>query len=186
MHDFLTGVRAIDLTAFDAALRVEMGSLGVTDADRSLMLARADSGFVAGTAARAATHDQVETLIDAALELHTFLVANESNIEYVPASSITTDPILEASPSTPEIRTAMEDLIDAVTGALSDLNYLDLVTAEGLWATVLAQGQEADRRHVCRVSRFSLGRRWEYRRYISASIDRRRRLDEATRTRVLQ
>jgi len=142
MDDFLVGVQAIDLAAYDAALRAEIESLGVADADRSAMLARADSGFVAGAAARTAVHDQVRVLIDAALDLHVFLVANESNIEYVPASSITTDPILEASPSTPEIRTAMEDLIDAVTGALGDLDYRDLVTAEGLWATVLAQVQE--------------------------------------------
>ncbi len=142
MDEYLVGVEAIDLAAFDAALRVEMGPLGVTDADAALVLARADSGFVAGGPHRTALHDRVETLIAAALDLHAFLVANESNIEYVPAASITTDPVLEASPSTPEIRTAMEDLIDSVTGALADLGYRDAVTFDGFWTAVLAQVQE--------------------------------------------
>ncbi len=140
MEDYLVGVEAIDLAAFDAALRVEMGPLGVTDA--ALVLARADSGFVAGGPDRAAVHDRVETLIAAALDLHAFLVANESNIEHVPASSSVTDPVLEASANTPEIRTAMEDLIDSVTGALADLGYRDAVTFDGFWTAVLAQVQE--------------------------------------------
>ena len=142
MEDYLVGVEAIDLAAFDAALRVEMGPLGVTDADAALVLARADSGFVAGGPDRAALHDRVETLIAAALDLHAFLVANESNIEHVPASSSVTDPVLEASANTPEIRTAMEDLIDSVTGALADLGYRDAVTFDGFWTAVLAQVQE--------------------------------------------
>ena len=142
MEDYLVGVEAIDLAAFDAALRVEMGPLGVTDADAALVLARADSGFVAGGPDRAAVHDRVETLIAAALDLHAFLVANESNIEHVPASSSVTDPVLEASANTPEIRTAMEDRIDSVTGALADLGYFDAVTFDDFWTAVLAQVQE--------------------------------------------
>lgn len=142
MEDYLVGVEAIDLAAFDAALRVEMGPLGVTDADAALVLARADSGFVAGGPDRAAVHDRVETLIAAALDLHAFLVANESNIEHVPASSSVTDPVLEASANTPEIRTAMEDRIDSVTGALADMGYFDAVTFDDFWTAVLAQVQE--------------------------------------------
>jgi len=140
--DFLEGVRGIDLATFDAAYQTAVQAEGVTDADAALLRARADSGFLAAAPVRAATFDKMEELIEGALALHSFLVANEANIEYVPASNVTTDPVLEASPSTPEIREAMEDLIDVVTRSLADLGYLDLVTAEGLWGTVLQQMQE--------------------------------------------
>ena len=60
----------------------------------------------------------------------------------MPALTATTDPVLEASPGTPEIRAAMEDMIDEVTGGLAALGYQDLVTADGLWARVLTEVQE--------------------------------------------
>jgi len=142
MSVFLDGVRAIDLATFDAAYQNALQSAGVSEADGALMRARADSGFVGAAPVRAATFDKVEELITGALALHSFLVANQANIEYVPASNITTDPVLEANPSTPEIREAMEGQIDVVTRALADLGYMDLVTAEGLWGTVLQQMQE--------------------------------------------
>ena len=137
MADFLEGVRDIDLPAFDAAYQGALQAQGAAAADGALMRARADSGFVAAAPAREAIFDRVDVLVRGAVDLHVFLVANEENIAYVPASNITTDPVLEANPSTPEIREAMEDQIDVVTRALADLGYLDLVTAEGLWAAVL-------------------------------------------------
>lgn len=141
MGDYLDGVRRIDLATFDAAFGAELSSRGVAAADGALMRARADSSFRAGAPARDETYDKVEALVDGALALHAFLVANEANIEHAPASAVNTDPVLEVNPATEEISDAMAGLIDEVTGALADLNYLDLVTAEGLWAVVLAQVQ---------------------------------------------
>ena len=140
--DLLDGARAIDLTDFDAAFAGDMSSRGVSAADAETMRARADSGFVAAAEAREATYVQLETLVDAALRLHQFLVANEANIAYVPASSVTTDPVLEVNPASEEIGDAMGELISAVTGALGALGYRDRVTADGLWGAVLQRIQD--------------------------------------------
>jgi hypothetical protein len=143
MTELLDGVRAIDLATFDSAYRAELRSRAVESTDAAVMRESADSSFVAAEPARSETYGLVETLIDAALKLHIFLAANEANIEYVPASTITTDPVLEANPATPELRSAMEGMLDEVTGALAALNHLELVTAESLWGTLLARVQES-------------------------------------------
>ena len=141
-RDVLAGLRAIAGQTFHANYERSMAAAGVSAENGALLLERADSGFVAAAGRRHETYALVDELIDAALGLHDFLIANEQNIEYTPASTITSDPVLEAKPSTPEIRQAMEDRIDRVTEALDELDYLSLVTAEGLWAAVLTRVQE--------------------------------------------
>jgi hypothetical protein len=106
------------------------------------MLERARAGLAAAAPARAQTFDQVDDLVDAALELHAFLVANEDDIEYTPAATVTSDPVLEAKPATPQLGDAMADRIGRVTNALDDLDSLGLVTADGLWSAVLRRIQE--------------------------------------------
>lgn len=142
MEDFLEGLQAVDLATFDVAYGVQLEAEAVSASDAGVMRERADSGFVAAAVARDETYARVQALIDAALQLHAFLIANESNIAYVPALTATTDPVLEASPSTPEIRAAMEDMIDDVTDALAALDYRGVVTADELWAKVLSTVQE--------------------------------------------
>jgi hypothetical protein len=142
MGDLLDGARGLGLPEFDAAFTSEMASRGVSAVDTEMMRARADSGFVAAAEAREATYVQLEALVDAALRLHQFLVANEANIEYVPASTVTTDPVLEVNPASDEIGDAMGDLIEAVTDALGALGYRDQVTADGLWGMVLQRVQD--------------------------------------------
>jgi hypothetical protein len=141
MRDYLEGVDGVEVAAFDAAFAAQAEARGVPASDATLMRERADSGFVAAAPARAETYARVAGLIDAALRLHQFLVANEEAIEYVPASSVTTDPVLEAT-APPEIEAAMHDLLDAVTRGLSVIGYRDQVTADGLWSNVLASVQE--------------------------------------------
>ena len=143
MSDLMVAAAGIDLTTFDAAYGEELQRQAVSEADGALMRARADSGFVAAATARAATHQQLEDLIDAALRLHSFLVSNEASIEHVPASSATADPILEAVPATPELRSSMEGLIGNVTNALSDLDYRSQVTADGLWQSFVTRVHES-------------------------------------------
>lgn len=132
MADFLDRVRGIDLGTFDTALSAELQARGIAEPDREAIRARADSGFVAAAPERAQIIEDFEGLIDAALQLHRFLVANESAIEYAPATAVTTDPVLEVNPATEEIREAMEELLDAVTRSLRSLDYRDPVTARGL------------------------------------------------------
>lgn len=141
MSDLVDRVDGVDLAAFDAAVQSELEAQGASAANAALIRARADSGYVAAEAARDELSEQMGALIDAALRLHSFLINNEANIEYVPASTATTDPVLEANPATPELRSAMEGLIDEVTSALFDLEYRDQITADGLWQAYLARLQ---------------------------------------------
>lgn len=142
MGDFVERVRGIELAAFDAALATELQGRGLSEADAAAIRERADSGFVAAAPQRAEVFDRFRRLIDAALDLHTFLVANEQSIEYAPAVAVTTDPVLEVNPASEEIRAAMEDLLDQVTQALSQLEYRDRVTATGLRGMILSRIQE--------------------------------------------
>lgn len=142
MGDFVERVRGIELAAFDAALATELEGRGISEADAAAIRERADSGFVAAAPRRAEVFDRFQRLIDAALDLHTFLVANEQSIEYAPAVAVTTDPVLEVNPASEEIRAAMEDLLDQVTQALSQLEYRDRVTATGLRGMILSRIQE--------------------------------------------
>jgi hypothetical protein len=140
--EVLDAVRDIDLDAFREAFESHAARAGVVAEERAALTERAAVDFRAGQEARAETYGLVDELIDAALGLHSFLVTNEENIEYTPASTRTNDPVLEAEPSTPEIGEALENRIDRVTEALDALDYLDLVTADGLWAAVLRRIQE--------------------------------------------
>jgi hypothetical protein len=142
VRDQLEAVRAVGAAPFEAAFGTSMASAGIPAADRPQMLERARSGFAAAAPARAQTFDQVDDLVDAALELHAFLVANEDDIEYTPAATVTSDPVLEAKPATPQLGDAMADRIGRVTNALDDLDSLGLVTADGLWSAVLRRIQE--------------------------------------------
>lgn len=130
--DFLDGVRRIDLATFDAKVEEELSRRGMSAADAAAIRARADSGFVAGGPDRQGLYDRFGTLVEASRDLHRFLVANEADIAYAPASAVTTDPVLEVNPETAELRDAMERLLDSVTDMLSRLEYRDRVTAEGL------------------------------------------------------
>ena len=140
--DVLEHVRAIDLATFHDHYARSLATVGVPADVREALAARADSGFVAATAERAEVYRLVDDLVTAALGLHEFLVANEDAIEHAPASSVTSDPVLEARPTTPVVREALDERIDRVTDALDALDYLNLVTADGLWSVVLDRIQD--------------------------------------------
>lgn len=142
MRETLDTFRAVDLTAFDAAVANALGS-SLQEADATAIRERADSGFVAAAAEREAAFDQAAALFDAGIRFHQFLVANEANIEHAPASAVTTDPIAEVDPATEEIRAALNDLMDGVLGGYAAIGYRDVPTADGLWSVVLALVQEA-------------------------------------------
>lgn len=142
MGDFVDRVRGIELATFDAALAAELQARGLPEADAEAIRERADSGFAAAAPQRAEVFDRFQGLIDAALDLHAFLLANEENIEYAPATAVTTDPVLEVNPASDEIGNAMEDLLDQVTRSLSQLEYRDRVTAAGLRGMILSRVQE--------------------------------------------
>jgi hypothetical protein len=139
---FIDGVRAADWRGYHDQL-VESAQAAGLEADASAMIVeRADSGFVAANDARLAAYETLDQVVDAALALHSFLVANEDDIEYRPATSSTADPILEAVPSSPALGDRMLDLVGGVTGGLADLGSLDRVTRERLVTALTTRVQE--------------------------------------------
>jgi hypothetical protein len=109
----------------------------------ALLIERAEAGFVAAAAARRGVYAAFDRLVDAALELHGFLVQNDASIEYRPASVSTADPILEAVPASPAIGAAMEQRIGGYTGALDGaLGSIDRVSRARLISALSTRLQQ--------------------------------------------
>jgi hypothetical protein len=142
IENVLEALRALDVAGFHAHYERSLAAVSVPEESRALVAERADSGFVAAAADREAVYSLVDDLVESALGLHEFLVVNEASIDYVPASSMTADPVLEARPATPEIRNGLNAWIERVYRALDSLDYLSQVTAEGLWSIVLERVQD--------------------------------------------
>ena len=141
MSDLLGAARDISLADFDAALFAELSVQGISGADALAIRERADSGYVAAAPARRATWDRFAAVVDASLAMHQFAVANEDGIGFVPASTATTNPVLEIHAVTPEISAALEDILGAVVDALADLGYRQLVSSAGLRRHLLTELQ---------------------------------------------
>ena len=143
MSDLLGAARGISLADFDAALGAELSGQGIAGPDEAAIRERADSGFVAAAPARQAIWDRFAAVVDASLALHQFVLANEAGIEFVPASTATTNPVLEIDAATPEISAALDDMLGAVVDALADLGYRDVVSSEGLRGHLLTELQSS-------------------------------------------
>jgi hypothetical protein len=141
MSDLLGSARALDLADFDSALAVELSTLGMEEADATAIRERADSGFVAAAPARELILDRFGAVVDASLALHDFVVLNEAGLSHVPASTATTNPVLEVDAATPEISSALDDMLGAVVDALADFGYRDVVSSEGLRRHLLTELQ---------------------------------------------
>lgn len=149
IEDFWEGVgqlvdelRQGDPRSYHDALVARANAAGLSPEDAAIVVARADSGFVAAEDERHAAYDAMERLVLSSLDLHDFLVENEANIEYRPASSSTVDPVLEAVPASPAIGDRMWDMVDQITDALDALGSLDLVTRERLVTALRTRLQE--------------------------------------------
>jgi hypothetical protein len=139
---FMDGVLAADWQRYHDELVEGVQAAGLAADTAAMIVERADSGYSAGADTRAQVYATWDGVVDAALALHEFLVTNEANIEYRPASSSTADPILEAVPSTPAIGDRMLELVDGVTEGLGDaMGTLDRVTRERLVAELTARLQ---------------------------------------------
>jgi hypothetical protein len=142
MGQFVDRLRANDGQSYRAALLGRVEAAGISAEDAARLVERADSGFVAAEADRVGAYDVMERLVLAALDLHDFLIDNESNIEYQPASTSTVDPVLEAVPSTQAIGDRMWDMVDEITESLDALGSLDRVTRERLVTAMRTRLQE--------------------------------------------
>ena len=141
MSELVGLARAISLADFDAALERELSGRGVGAEDAAAIRERADSGFVAAAPARQATWDRLAAVADASLALHRFVLANEAGLDFVPASTATTNPVLEVDAANPEISGALDDMLGAVVDALADLGYREAVSSQGLRSHVLSELQ---------------------------------------------
>jgi hypothetical protein len=138
----LDGVRAADWSLYHDRLVEGAQAAGLAAADAAAIVERADSGFAFATRARAEVYATLDGVVDAALALHQYLVENDANIDYRPASTSTADPILEAVPSSTAIGDRMLELVDGVTEGLSDMGSLDRVTRERLVTALTGRLQE--------------------------------------------
>jgi len=134
---FVDRVRDSDTRVFHERYQAELDSAAVAADTAAILLERADSGFLATRADRFEVYAQMDDLVNAALDLHEFLVANEANIEFAPAGGgVSRDPVLEAVPATKELGEEMWDRVDRITAALDALGTLDRVTTERLLAVI--------------------------------------------------
>jgi hypothetical protein len=139
---FVDRLRAGDRESYHAALLEQVEGEGLSPEDAAIVVERADSGFVAAEASRADSYAVMERLVGAALDLHDFLIDNEESIEYRPAMASTSDPVLEAVPSTQAIGDRMWDMVDEITESLDALGSLDRVTRERLVSAMRTRLQE--------------------------------------------
>ena len=124
---------------FVSLYQAGLDTTGVTGPEADLLVERARAGFQAGRSERRAVYRKLGAVVDAALGLHEFLLANEDRIQYDPALGSSRDPVLEAVPDTPEFGNDMWDRVDGITASLDALGALDRVTTERLLALLFSQ-----------------------------------------------
>ena len=124
---------------FVSLYQAGLDTTSVTGPEADLLVERARAGFQAGRSERRAVYRKLGAVVDAALGLHEFLLANEDRIQYDPALGSSRDPALEAVPDTPELGNDMWDRVDGITASLDALGALDRVTTERLLALLFSQ-----------------------------------------------
>ena len=134
---FVDDVRDTDTQLFHDRYVSQVEVAGIAADTAAMLIERADSGFVAARDGRFEAYSLMDDLLNAALDLHAFLISNEQQIEYDPASSgLSRDPVLEAVPATEELGDEMWALVGGITDALAELGTLDRVTRERLFAVL--------------------------------------------------
>jgi hypothetical protein len=141
---FADAAEGVEDDAFRQAFDAELARAGLSDADVEDVRDRGLAEWEESREDRAAVYEQLRAVARAALALHEFLVANQDRIDYEPAAAgVSRDPVLEAVPATDELRSALEDRVDAVTGALDDLGYLDTMETARFLGAFLSRLESA-------------------------------------------
>ena len=134
---FLGEVRASDTRVFHERYQARLAEAGVAADTAAILLERADSGFLSTREDRFEAYALMDDLVNAALDLHEFLLLNEARIAYTPAAGgVSRDPVLEAVPETKALGEEMWDRVDRITAALDAMGTLDKVTTERLTAVL--------------------------------------------------
>ena len=129
---------------FENALRRQVGRSAIVPSAQEEVIALVLSDFEGRAPAMSAAFDDLTGLADAALELHSFLVLKEDEIEYAPftRSGVSRDPIVEAVPATEQTRVDFWKRLEAVTGRLEALGALERVTTSRLQESLLDRLRE--------------------------------------------
>ncbi len=137
LEAFVDHVREVDTGVFHDMYIVQVEAAGIAADTAAMLVERADSGFLATREDRFEAYNQMDDLINAALDLHMFLLDNEEYITYEPAAGgLSRDPVLEAIPDTEMLGDEMWGLVDNITDALDNLGTLNRVTTERLLAVL--------------------------------------------------
>lgn len=144
IDSFVDHLRATDARAFHRQYVAQLERARISGDTASMLLERADSGFLATREARREAYNQMGDLVNAALDLHQFLLDNEDQIAYEPAAGgVSRDPVLEAVPSSRELGDRMWNMVDGIVGALDTLGTLDKVTTQRLFAVLFERIRQA-------------------------------------------
>lgn len=145
IEDFMEGMRAAEWQLYHDKYVERVGREGMAAETAAQLTERADSGFVAAQPQREQAYTQMETLAEASLALHDFLLENEDRIEHRPGVTSATDPnvdpVLEIAASE-VLRSRMLQMFDDITDSLEALGSLDRVTRERLTAALTARLQQ--------------------------------------------
>ena len=134
---FVDDVRSTDAQLFHDKYVQQTEAARIAADTAAMLIERADSGFVAARDRRLEAYNLMDDLLNAALDLHLFLLDNEQLIAYEPATAgVSRDPVLEAVPSTEMLGEEMWGLVGGITDALAALGTLDRVTRERLFAVL--------------------------------------------------
>jgi len=137
LEAFVDHIREVDTQVFHDLYVAQVEAAGIAADTAAMLVERADSGFLAAREGRFEAYNQMDDLINAALDLHLFLVDNEADITYEPAAGgFSRDPVLEAIPSTETLGAEMWGMVDNITDALDNLGTLNRVTTERLLAVL--------------------------------------------------
>jgi len=140
ISDFVDRVRSSDTRIFHQEYEEALAAREIAGDEARILLERADSGFLATRNERNRVYGRMEELVDASLDLHGFLLENQTDIAYEPAAGgFSSDPVVEAVPASNELGDEMWSRVDRITAALDQLGTLDRVTTERLLA-VLFEG----------------------------------------------
>ena len=134
-QSLLREVQARDDQFFEEGFAGELAAANLSATNNELLDARAMAGFEAALRDRQLVYSQLQQVITAALDLHQFLVDNETDISYEPAAGgLSRDPVLEAVPVTEALGSSMINQMAAISGALDELGFLDRITTDQLLA----------------------------------------------------
>ncbi len=131
----LREVRARDDQFFEEGFAGELTAANLTGTNEGLLETRAMAGFEAALRDRQLVYSQLQQVITAALDLHRFLIDNETDISYEPAAGgLSRDPVLEAVPVTEALGRSMLNRMAAISGALDELGFVDQIATEPVLA----------------------------------------------------